>query len=56
MNINVLVLYYEKYLKEIRGLSMSSINHYQGALRTISKYLVHRSIINWTFWPTMYQQ
>ena len=45
MNINVLVLYYEKYLKEIRGLSMSSINHYQGALRTISKYLVSKGKI-----------
>lgn len=40
MNVYVLEQYYVKYLKEIRGVSESTIKHYQDALRYISKYLV----------------
>lgn len=35
-----LQLYYEKYLKDIRQVSNSTITHYTQALRTVSKYLV----------------
>lgn len=40
MHNQVLMTYYMKYLKEIRGLSDSSIRHYTQALRKISSYLV----------------
>ncbi len=39
---NVLKEYCIRYLTEVRGASESTINHYLGALRTISKYLVER--------------
>lgn len=39
MNVYVLEQYYVKYLKEIRGVSDSTVKHYQDALRHISKYL-----------------
>lgn len=38
----VLMVYYAKYLKEIRGVSDSSVKHYQEALKYISKYLVKK--------------
>ncbi len=39
MDVYVLEQYYVKYLKEIRGVSDSTVKHYQDALRHISKYL-----------------
>ena len=42
MNEYVLMTYYIKYLKEIRKVSDSTVRHYQGALKTISKYLVNK--------------
>lgn len=36
---NVLKEYYVRYLRDIRGAKESTINHYLGALNTISKYL-----------------
>ncbi len=39
-NYNVLREYYVRYLREIRGAKESTVNHYLGALNTISKYLV----------------
>lgn len=36
----VLQKYYEKYLKEVRKLSESSVSHYNQALKTISRFLV----------------
>ena len=36
---HILMTYYAKYLKEIRGLSDSSINHYRDALNYISRFL-----------------
>lgn len=42
MNEYVLLTYYTKYLKEIRKVSDSTVNHYQDALKYISKYLVKR--------------
>lgn len=44
-NYNVLMTYYIRYLKEIRKVSDSTVNHYLGALRTISRYLVEHSKI-----------
>lgn len=41
-DFNVLKEYYIRYLKQVRGNSDSSVNHYIGALQTISKYLVER--------------
>lgn len=42
MHEQVLMTYYIKYLREIRGLSDSSIGHYKQALRKISAYLVEK--------------
>lgn len=36
----VLSEYYVRYLRDVRGISESSIKHYQDALKYISKYLV----------------
>lgn len=36
---NVLKEYYVRYLRDIRGAKESTVNHYLGALNTISKYL-----------------
>lgn len=44
-DFNVLKEYYIRYLKQVRGNSDSSVNHYIGALQTISKYLVERGKI-----------
>lgn len=38
----ILMMYYAKYLKEIRGVSDSTVKHYQGALKQISRYLVKK--------------
>ena len=38
----ILMTYYAKYLKEIRGVSDSTVKHYQGALNHISRYLVKK--------------
>ena len=43
--LNVLKEYYIRYLVDVRRLSESSVNHYLGALKTISKYLVNRDIL-----------
>ena len=45
MHNQVLLTYYIKYLKDIRGLSESSIGHYTQALRKISLYLVEKEKI-----------
>lgn len=45
MHEQVLMKYYIKYLKDIRGLSESSISHYTQALRKISSYLVNKGKI-----------
>ena len=39
-DFNVLKEYYIRYLKNVRHASDSTVNHYIGALNTISKYLV----------------
>lgn len=44
-NISILKEYYARYLKEVRGNSDSSVNHYLGALQTISKYLIEKGKI-----------
>lgn len=45
-NLNYLLQeYYEKYLRDIKGLKDSTVKHYAGALRTISKYLVDKNKI-----------
>lgn len=41
----VLMEYYIRYLRDVRQLSESSIKHYIGALRSISKYLVNKERI-----------
>lgn len=46
MNNYVLSIYYEKYLREVRKLSESSIGHYTQALRRISSMLVERKRID----------
>ena len=38
----ILMTYYAKYLKEIRRVSDSTVKHYQGALKHISRYLVKK--------------
>lgn len=48
MNEYVLMTYYKKYLKEIRKVSDSTVMHYQGALRYISKYLVQKEKLQQT--------
>lgn len=45
MDQYVLMMYYEKYLQEIRKVSDSSIEHYQRALRYISNFLVRKGKI-----------
>lgn len=42
----MLMEYYIKYLKDIRGLSDSTINHYIQALRKISSFLVEKEKIH----------
>ena len=42
-HFNVLKEYYVRYLINVRGSSESTVNHYLGALKTISKYLVEHS-------------
>lgn len=44
-NNYILMQYYMKYLKDVRGLSDSSIGHYTQALNTVSKMLKEHSII-----------
>ena len=39
----VLMTYFERYLKEIRKVSDSTVKHYQDALRYISKFLVRKN-------------
>ena len=41
-NKYVLMTYYVKYLKEIRNVSNSTVEHYQQALKHISKFLVEK--------------
>ena len=50
MNEYVLMTYYIKYLKEIRKVSDSTVNHYQNALRYISEYLVQKNKLNRTIY------
>ncbi len=45
MNGYALMTYYEKYLKEICKVSDSTIDHYQRAMRYISKFLVRKEKI-----------
>lgn len=45
-NYEVLKQYYMKYLIDVKGLADSSVNHYMGALRTISKYLTAHEKVN----------
>lgn len=42
---NVLKEYYIRYLRDVRGSSEATVNHYVGALTTISKYLVEHGKI-----------
>ncbi len=42
--------YFARYLKEVRGSSESTVEHYLGALRTISKYLKEHHIIENTIY------
>lgn len=42
MNEYTLMLYYRKYLKEIRKVSESTVKHYEGALKYISRYMIQR--------------
>jgi 5-methylcytosine-specific restriction protein A len=42
----VLMTYYIKYLKEIRKVSDSTVNHYKDALKYISKYLVKKGMVS----------
>lgn len=48
MDEYVLKKYYIKYLKEIRGVSDSTVKHYQEALKYISKYLVEKGKLQQT--------
>lgn len=48
MNEYVLMTYYRKYLKEIRKVSSSTVEHYQDALKYISKYLVQKGKLQQT--------
>lgn len=50
MHNQVLMTYYIKYLKDIRGLSDSSIGHYTQALRKISSYLAEKEKIQETIY------
>ncbi len=49
-NDYVLMEYYTRYLREVRHLSDSSIKHYLGALRSISRYLVNKERIENTIY------
>lgn len=42
-DFNVLREYYIRYLRDIRGSKESTVNHYLGALNTISRYLVEKN-------------
>ena len=44
-DFNVLKEYYIRYLRDIRGAKESTVNHYLGALNTISKYLIEKNKI-----------
>lgn len=50
MDEYVLMTYYSKYLKEIRKVSNSTVEHYQDALKYISKYLVQKDKIQQTIY------
>lgn len=50
MHEQVLMKYYIKYLKKIRGLSDSSVGHYTQALRRISSFLVEKKKIQETIY------
>lgn len=50
MQEHVLLTYYVKYLKEIRMLSDSSINHYTQAMRRISSYLIEKKKVQETIY------
>lgn len=43
-----LMIYYIKYLREVRKVSESTVNHYQEALKYISKYLVGKNKLRHT--------
>lgn len=45
-DFNVLQEYFIKYLQVIRGSKKSTVNHYLGALNTISKFLVENNKIS----------
>ena len=47
---NVLKEYYIRYLREVRENSESTVNHYLGALNSISKYLVDHAQIQETIY------
>ncbi|MCR4618407.1 MAG: HNH endonuclease [Lachnospiraceae bacterium] len=38
-DINVLKEYYVRYLRDVRGVKLSTVNHYLGAINVVSKYL-----------------
>ena len=42
----ILKKYFIQYMKNIKGLSDTSVKHYIGSLRTISKFLRERNLIN----------
>lgn len=45
-DFNVLKEYYIRYLQVVRGSKESTVNHYLGALKTISEYLVEKNKIS----------
>jgi len=49
-DINVLKEYYVRYLRDVRGSKDSTVNHYLGAMTTISKYLVQHHKIESTIY------
>ena len=42
----ILKKYFIQYMKNIKGLSDTSVKHYIGSLRTISKFLREKNLIN----------
>ena len=42
----ILKKYFIQYMKNIKGLSDASVKHYIGSLRTISKFLREKNLIN----------
>ena len=57
MHEQMLMKYYIKYLKEIRGLSDSSIGHYTQAMRKISSFLAKCTTAfypRFSYWYTRY--